>query len=180
MEKVALCGCNLRGAVNTERVAISGIKLRKQNVFDDFIAAADWLDFKWLPSPKGWHSGRSKAAVLAHVSRNVGSLRRGCGVGVMDMLLSTSLPSVVMGSDYGSPDNREDFQAIYAIAVSQYYPETSIRPRVTNRRIHDDRGFRVTVTKFPRPPGRSGGRFPDSYPNLYPGGSRMGKLQQTD
>jgi prolyl oligopeptidase len=123
----------------------AGTRLQKQNVFDDFIAAAEWL------IERGYTSRRK----LAIYGRSNGGLLVGAcmtqrpdlfaaavpGVGVLDML---RFHRFTIGwawvSDYGSPDDPEDFPALlryspyHNLRLGTEYPATLI---VTAD--HDDR-----------------------------------------
>jgi prolyl oligopeptidase len=123
----------------------AGTKLKKQNVFDDFIAAAEWLIANKYTSPEklaingGSNGGLLVGAVmnqrpeLFHVAVPQ--------VGVMDML---RFQKFTIGwnwaADYGSSDDPEQFKAIY-----KYSPLHNIKPGVKypatfiTTADHDDR-----------------------------------------
>ena len=109
----------------------AGTKLKKQNVFDDFIAAAEFL------VRDGW----TKPARLAISGRSNGGLLVGAvmlqrpdlfaaalpGVGVLDMLRyhTASANARQWSSDYGLSENAEEFRAL-----SAYSPVHNVKPGV--------------------------------------------------
>jgi prolyl oligopeptidase len=123
----------------------SGMKLQKQNVFDDFIAAAEWLIAERYTSPSRLAiSGGSNGGLLVGAVMNLRpDLFRAAvpQVGVMDML---RFQKFTIGwnwiADYGSSDDPEEFQVLYG-----YSPIHNIRAGVTypatliTTADHDDR-----------------------------------------
>lgn len=123
----------------------AGIKSRRQNCFDDFIAAAEWLIANKITStPKLVIGGRSNGGLLvgACIMQRPDLFGAAVpGVGVMDML---RFHKFTIGwswvSDYGSPDDPEDFKYLFAyspyhnIRKGTAYPATLV---VTGD--HDDR-----------------------------------------
>jgi prolyl oligopeptidase len=113
----------------------AGTKLHKQNVFDDFIAAAEWLIAnKYTRTDRLAIIGRSNGGLLVGaVETQRPDLFGAClpGVGVMDMLRFQKFTAGRFWTDdYGSSDNADEFKALYA-----YSPFTiSKRGRSTRRR----------------------------------------------
>ena len=97
----------------------AGTKLDKQNVFDDFIAAAEWLvDEGWTKPERLAIGGRSNGGLLVGAAMTQRPELFGAvlaGVGVMDML---RFHRFTIGwawvSDYGSADDPEQFRALHA------------------------------------------------------------------
>ena len=123
----------------------AGTKLKKQNVFDDFIAAAEWLIANnYTQASKLAINGGSNGGLLVGAVLNQRPELFGAAVpqvGVMDML---RFHKFTIGwawvSDYGSADNAEQFKALYA-----YSPLHTIRsgkkypPVLVTTADHDDR-----------------------------------------
>jgi len=123
----------------------AGIKERKQNSFDDFIAAAQWLI-------ASGYTSRSKLAIMG--GSNGGLLVAACltqrpdlfgaavpTVGVLDMLRFHKFTiGSAWTSDYGSPDDPEEFK--YLFAYSPYHniqTGTAYPPTLITTGDHDDR-----------------------------------------
>ncbi|MSU61574.1 MAG: S9 family peptidase [Pedosphaera sp.] len=146
---------NLRGGGEYgEEWHQAGTKLRKQNVFDDFIAAAERLILNHYTS-------RMKLAIGG--GSNGGLLVGACmtqrpdlfgaclpAVGVMDMLRFNKFTiGWAWTSDYGSPENLEEFQALKAYSPlhnlrrGTRYPATLVTTG-----DHDDRVVPAHSFKF--------------------------------
>ena len=123
----------------------AGKKLAKQNVFDDFIAAGEWLvDSGWTRPERLAIHGGSNGGLLVGACVNQRPDLFGAAipaVGVMDML---RFPLFTIGwawtSDYGSPANEDEFRALRA--YSPYHnaaPGTCYPPVLVVTSDHDDR-----------------------------------------
>ncbi len=137
---------NLRGGSEYgEKWHEQGMKLKKQNVFDDFIAAAEFLIKEKYTSPArlAIQGGSNGGLLVGAVMNQRPELFKVAfpAVGVMDML---RFHKFTIGwnwiADYGSSDNVEEFKVIYAysplhnIKTGVNYPATMITTA-----DHDDR-----------------------------------------
>lgn len=124
----------------------AGTKLTKQNVFDDFIAAAEWLiDNNYTTSSRLGIQGGSNGGLLvgASITQRPELFAAALpAVGVLDMLRyhTPSANARAWSSDYGLSENKEEFEALYA-----YSPLHNTRPGVcypatlVTTGDHDDR-----------------------------------------
>src|SRR5437763_7608403 len=132
----------------------AGTKLHKQNVFDDFIAAAEYLT----------KNGYTKPSRLAVQGASNGGLLIGAvetqrpdlfgatlpAVGVMDMLRFNQFTAGrYWVDDYGSSENADEFKALYAyspyhnIKKGTIYPATLITTADTDDRVVPGHSFKL-------------------------------------
>ena len=116
----------------------AGTKLQKQNVFDDFIAAAEYLIAERYTQPsKLAISGRSNGGLLVGATLLQRPDMFGAAlpaVGVLDMLRyhTASANARQWSSDYGLAENAEEFAALRAyspvhnVVTGRCYPATLI------------------------------------------------------
>ncbi len=123
----------------------AGMRAKKQNVFDDFIAAAEWLIAnKYTSIPRLAIYGRSNGGLLIGAVLNQRPDLFGAAmptVGVMDMFRYQKFGyGVTWVGEYGSADNAEDFKVL-----RKYSPLHNIRsgvkypPVLITTADHDDR-----------------------------------------
>ena len=108
---------------------LAGTRERKQNTFDDFIAAAEWLIAEqWTSPEKLAIYGRSNGGLLVgavQLQRPELFAAAGPAVGVLDMLRyhTPSANARAWAGDYGLAENEADFRAQLA-----YSPVHNVRP----------------------------------------------------
>lgn len=123
----------------------AGTKTQKQNVFDDFIAAGEWLVNQGISTPQTLGiGGRSNGGLLVGASITQRPDLFGAalaGVGVMDMLrFHLFTIGWAWVSDYGSSENAEEFKALYAYSpVHNVRSGTAYPATLIYTADHDDR-----------------------------------------
>ena len=146
---------NLRGGGEYGRAwHEAGMKTRKQNVFDDFIAAAEYLVAQhWTSRERLAIQGASNGGLLigaVEEQRPELFAAAVAQVGVMDMLRFREF-TVGKGweADYGSVDNEEEFKALKAYSpLHNVRPGTAYPATLILTGDHDDRVFPAHSFKF--------------------------------
>lgn len=134
----------------------AGTKLQKQNVFDDFIAAAEWLiEKKYTQTKKlaimgGSNGGLLVGAVMTQRPELFGACLP--AVGVMDMLRFHQFTAGrYWVDDYGSADHEEQFKALYAyspyhnLKEGVSYPPTMVTTADTDDRVVPGHSFKFAA-----------------------------------
>jgi len=146
---------NLRGGGEYgEKWHKQGTKLSKQNVFDDFIATAEWLiQNGYTSTPRLAIFGRSNGGLLVGACMTQRPELFGAAlpaVGVLDML---RFQKFTIGwawvSDYGSSDEPEEFRALYAYSpLHNLKKGSAYPPTLITTADHDDRVVPAHSFKF--------------------------------
>ncbi|MGQ0542000.1 MAG: prolyl oligopeptidase family serine peptidase [Blastocatellia bacterium] len=134
----------------------NGAKLKKQNVFDDFIAAGEALiDLKYTSTPKLAIQGGSNGGLLVGAVLNQRPDLFGAAlpaVGVMDMVRFTEFTvGAAWKSDYGDPKDPTEFKALYAysplhnIKPGTKYPATMVTTADTDDRVFPAHSFKYAA-----------------------------------
>jgi prolyl oligopeptidase len=134
----------------------AGTRLNKQNVFDDFIAAAEWLIANGYtqPSKLAIQGGSNGGLLVGACMTQRPDLFGAClpAVGVMDMLRFHKFTiGRAWADDYGNADNPEEFAALvkyspyHCIAPGTSYPPTLITTADTDDRVVPGHSFKFAA-----------------------------------
>lgn len=149
---------NLRGGGEYgEEWHQAGTKAKKQNVFDDFIAAGEWLvAHNYTSSKKLAIAGGSNGGLLVGAVETQRPDLFGAAlpaVGVMDMLRFQKFTiGWAWASDFGSSDNADEFKTLlaysplHAIKPGTKYPATFITTGDHDDRVVPAHSFKFAAT----------------------------------
>jgi prolyl oligopeptidase len=132
----------------------AGTKLQKQNVFDDFMAAAEWLESSgWTSAPKLAIGGRSNGGLLVGACLTQRPELFGAalpGVGVLDMLrYHTFTIGWAWAGDYGTSADEAQFRALRAYSpLHNVHAGTRYPATLVTTADHDDRVVPAHSFKF--------------------------------
>jgi prolyl oligopeptidase len=134
----------------------AGTKLNKQNVFDDFIAAAEWLvknrytSHRQLAIQGGSNGGLLVGAVMTQRPELFGACLP--AVGVMDMLRFHKFTAGRFWvDDYGSAENSAEYRALRAyspyhnLQPGTRYPATLVTTADTDDRVVPGHSFKFAA-----------------------------------
>ncbi len=124
----------------------AGTKLDKQNVFDDFIAAGEYLVESGYTTPEkvGIQGGSNGGLLVGATLTQRPDLFSAAlpAVGVLDMLRyhTPSANARAWSSDYGLSENKDEFEALYAYSpLHNTKPGTCYPATLVTTGDHDDR-----------------------------------------
>jgi len=134
----------------------AGTKLKKQNVFDDFIAAAEYLIEAGYTNPDklAIFGGSNGGLLVGAVTNQRPDLFSAAlpAVGVMDMLRFQNFTAGQFWTDdYGSSDNPEEFEALYAyspyhnLIPGTDYPAILVTTADTDDRVVPGHSFKYAA-----------------------------------
>lgn len=131
----------------------SGTKLQKRNVFNDFIAAAEYLIAqKYTSSEKLAISGRSNGGLLigACMTQRPDLFKVALpGVGVLDMLRYHKFTiGYAWATDYGTSENKEEFEYLYGYSPVHNVKDAAYPATLVFTADHDDRVVPAHSYKF--------------------------------
>ncbi|MBS1637668.1 MAG: S9 family peptidase [Bacteroidetes bacterium] len=148
------CVPNLRGGGEFgEEWHMAGTKCKKQNVFDDFIAACDYLvDNKYTSRDKLAIHGRSNGGLLigAVMTQRPDIAKVAIPtVGVLDMLrFHLFTIGRAWTVDYGCSENKEEFECLYKYSPLHHVKPAAYPATLVLTGDHDDRVVPAHSFKF--------------------------------
>ncbi len=134
----------------------SGMKKNKQNVFDDFIAAAEWLIQEQYTHPKlltiegASNGGLLTGAVLSQRPELIGNAL--VEVPVLDMLRYHKFYNAELWiGEYGNPEKAEEFKFLieyspyHKVSKEKKYPSILLTTNINDKRVHPMHAFKMTA-----------------------------------
>jgi len=133
----------------------AGYRENKQNVFDDFIAAAEWLIENKIGSQKtitisgGSNGGLLVGAALVQRPDLFGAVS--CHVPLLDMVRYTNFHvAKVWSPEYGNPEIKEEFDWIYPYSPYHHvkdetYPPTILYTAMGDTRVDSMHAFKMAA-----------------------------------
>jgi prolyl oligopeptidase len=133
-----------------------GMLANKQNTFDDFIAAAEWLIAKGYTTPEKlavWGGSNGGLLVGAFITQRPDLAAAAiCDVPLLDMVrYHRFYGAMIWAAEYGNPDVPEEFEYIYAYSPYQNIDETAPQPAVyftageSDMRVHPMHAMKMTA-----------------------------------
>jgi prolyl oligopeptidase len=160
----------------------AGMREHKQNTFDDFIAAAEWLIENGYTSPSRlavWGGSNGGLLVGAFITQRpdlAGAAIAGAALLDMTRFHVHSIGSI-WTPEYGSPEDPEEFEWLYAyspyhqVAEGTEYPAVLLETAETDTRVHPSHALKMAaklqaatasdrpiLLRFERQAGHGGGR----------------------
>ncbi|MBN2564598.1 MAG: S9 family peptidase [Candidatus Eisenbacteria bacterium] len=134
----------------------AGMLANKQNVFDDFIAAAEWLIDNSYTSPENlavWGGSNGGLLIGAFVTQRPDLARAAiCDVPLLDMVrFPRFYGASIWTTEYGHPDDPEQFEWLYAYSPYHHveagvtYPAMLITTAESDTRVHPSHAMKMTA-----------------------------------
>ena len=134
----------------------AGMLGNKQNSFDDFIAAAEWLVDSGYTSPEKlavWGGSNGGLLVGAFVTQRPDLARAAiCDVPLLDMVRFHHFYAATMwATEYGHPDDPEQFEWLYAYSPYHHiesgadYPAIFLTTAESDARVHPSHAMKMTA-----------------------------------
>jgi prolyl oligopeptidase len=134
----------------------AGMLENKQNSFDDFIAAAEWLIDKGYTSPDRlavWGGSNGGLLIGAFITQRPDLARAAiCEVPLLDMIrFHLFYGATLWTPEYGNPDDPEQFEWLFAYSPYHHvesgvrYPAVLITTAESDTRVHPSHAMKMTA-----------------------------------
>jgi prolyl oligopeptidase len=134
----------------------AGMLENKQNSFDDFIAAAEWLVDSGYTTPEKlavWGGSNGGLLIGAFVTQRPDLARAAiCDVPLLDMVrFHHFYAATIWTTEYGHPDDPEQFEWLYAYSPYHHtepgvdYPAMLITTAESDTRVHPSHAMKMTA-----------------------------------